>query len=48
MIFDDLTRTRLLGSVEANRLVLLCEAGLRDAYFGNLGARRSRRAAERS
>lgn len=28
MIFDDPTRTRLLGSIEANRLVLLCGAGL--------------------
>ena len=28
MIFDDLTRTRLLGSIDANRLVLLCGAGL--------------------
>jgi len=28
MIFDDLTRTRLLGSIEGNRLVLLCGAGL--------------------
>lgn len=28
MIFDDGTRTRLLGSMEANRLVLLCGAGL--------------------
>ena len=28
MIFDHLTRTRLLGSIEANRLVLLCGAGL--------------------
>ena len=28
MIFDDRTRTRLLGSMEANRLVLLCGAGL--------------------
>ncbi len=28
MIFDDPTRTRLLGSIEANNLVLLCGAGL--------------------
>ena len=28
MIFVDPTRTRLLGSIEANRLVLLCGAGL--------------------
>ena len=28
MIFDDGTRTRLLGSIEASRLVLLCGAGL--------------------
>jgi hypothetical protein len=28
MIFDDPTRTRLLGSMEADRLVLLCGAGL--------------------
>jgi len=28
MIFDDPTRTRLLGSIEADRLVLLCGAGL--------------------
>jgi hypothetical protein len=28
MIFDDPTRVRLLGSIEANRLVLLCGAGL--------------------
>lgn len=28
MIFDDPTRIRLLGSIEANRLVLLCGAGL--------------------
>lgn len=28
MIFDDPIRTRLLGSIEANRLVLLCGAGL--------------------
>jgi hypothetical protein len=28
MIFDDPTRTRLLGSIEANHLVLLCGAGL--------------------
>ncbi len=28
MIFPDATRTRLLGSIEANRLVLLCGAGL--------------------
>src|ERR1039458_8557156 len=28
MLFDDPTRTRLLGSIEANRLVLLCGAGL--------------------
>jgi hypothetical protein len=28
MIFDDPTLTRLLGSIEANRLVLLCGAGL--------------------
>ncbi len=28
MIFDAPTMTRLLGSIEANRLVLLCGAGL--------------------
>jgi hypothetical protein len=28
MIFDDSARVRLLGSIEANRLVLLCGAGL--------------------
>lgn len=28
MIFDDATLTRLLGSIEANRLILLCGAGL--------------------
>jgi hypothetical protein len=28
MIFDDPTRTRLLGSIEAGRLVVLCGAGL--------------------
>lgn len=28
MVFDEPTRTRLLGSIEANRLVLLCGAGL--------------------
>jgi|SRR4030095_12384533 hypothetical protein len=28
MVFDDPTITRLLGSIEANRLVLLCGAGL--------------------
>lgn len=28
MIFDDPTRVRLLGSIEANRLVVLCGAGL--------------------
>jgi len=28
MIFDDPTRIRLLGSIEANRLVVLCGAGL--------------------
>src|ERR1019366_10101367 len=28
MIFDNGTITRLLGSIEANRLVLLCGAGL--------------------